>query len=52
VSSSLVCSRLLKGAAWANTGRYPDALRASMSFGMPLVALFVGVFVSLNTYGE
>lgn len=52
VSSSLACSRLLKGSAWANAGRYPNALRASMSIGMPLSALFVGVFVCLNTFGE
>jgi hypothetical protein len=52
VSSSLVCSWLLKGSAWAHTGGYPNARRASMSIGMPLLALFVGVLVCLNTYGE
>jgi hypothetical protein len=52
VSSSLACSQVLRGSASANTDRYPNGLRASMSIGMPLSALFVGVFVCLNTYGE
>lgn len=52
VSSSLACSRLLKDWAWANTWRYPNGLRASMSIGMPLSAVFVGVLVCLNTYGK
>jgi hypothetical protein len=52
VSSTLSCSRLLKGSALANTGRYPNGLRASMSIGLPLSALFVGLFVCMNTFGE
>ena len=32
--------------------RYPNGPRASMSIGLPLSVLFVGVFVCLNTFGE
>ena len=50
--SSLACSQLLKRWAWPNYGRYPEALKASMSIGLPLLALFVGVFACLNAFGE
>ena len=50
-SSSLACSRLLKGSA-GECRQVPDALRASLSIGLPLLALFVGAFVCLNAFGE
>jgi hypothetical protein len=50
--SSLACSQLLKRRAWPNAGRYAEALKASMSIGLPLIALFVGVFACLNAFGE
>jgi hypothetical protein len=52
VAAVVACSLLTKGAGWKAAGRHRDVLRVSVTIGLPLLAMFVGAFASLNTFGE